>query len=107
MTILSGPSEHPIFSRCPALRERLPHVPLGDFPTPVERLGIQVGDTFQLTNPQNKAAAPISVEIMGIWEATDPQDRTYWSDRPLRLLDKRMLTTEEQYVRFVYPAEAS
>ncbi len=75
-------------------------------PSTVERLGIQVGDTFQLTNPQNKAAAPISVEIMGIWEATDPQDRTYWSDRPLRLLDKRMLTTEEQYVRFVYPARA-
>ena len=46
MTILSGPSEHPIFSRCPALRERLPHVPLGDFPTPVEKLdalGRQLG----------------------------------------------------------------
>lgn len=37
MTILSGPSAHPLFSRCPAMRERLPHVPLGVFPTPVER----------------------------------------------------------------------
>jgi len=37
MTILSGPSAHPLFSRCPALRESLPHVPLGTFPTPVER----------------------------------------------------------------------
>lgn len=37
MTILSGPSAHPIFSRCPAMREALPHVPLGEFPTPVER----------------------------------------------------------------------
>ncbi|MBN2847951.1 MAG: pyridoxal-phosphate dependent enzyme [Coriobacteriia bacterium] len=37
MTILSGPSAHPIFSRCPAMREQLPHVPLGEFPTPVER----------------------------------------------------------------------
>ncbi len=37
MTILSGPSAHPLFSRCPAMRERLPHVPLGEFPTPVER----------------------------------------------------------------------
>ena len=75
-------------------------------PSLVERLGIQVGDVFQLTNPQNKAAAPISVEIMGIWEASDPQDRTYWSDRPLRLLDKRLLTTEDQYVRFIYPARS-
>ena len=73
-------------------------------PSMVERLGIQVGDVFQLSNPQNKAAAPISVEILGIWEATEPQDRTYWSDRPLRLLDKRLLTTEEQYRRFIYPA---
>jgi D-cysteine desulfhydrase len=38
MTILSGPSAHPLFSRCPALREGLSHVPLGTFPTPVERL---------------------------------------------------------------------
>ena len=37
MTILSGPSAHPLFSRCPAMREQLPHVPLGEFPTPVER----------------------------------------------------------------------
>lgn len=37
MTILSGPSAHPLFSRCPAMREALPHVPLGSFPTPVER----------------------------------------------------------------------
>lgn len=37
MTILSGPSAHPLFSRCPAMREKLPHVPLGVFPTPVER----------------------------------------------------------------------
>jgi len=73
-------------------------------PPTAERLGIQVGDVFQLSNPQNKATAPISAEILGIWEATSPQDRAYWSDRPLRLLDKRLLTTEEQYVRFVYPA---
>lgn len=38
MTILSGSSAHPMFSRCPALREGLSHVPLGAFPTPVERL---------------------------------------------------------------------
>jgi D-cysteine desulfhydrase len=37
MTILSGPSAHPLFSRCPAMREQLPHIPLGTFPTPVER----------------------------------------------------------------------
>lgn len=37
MTILSGPSAHPLFSRCPAMRETLPHVPIGTFPTPVER----------------------------------------------------------------------
>ena len=37
MTILSGPSAHPLFSRCPAMREQLPHVPIGTFPTPVER----------------------------------------------------------------------
>ncbi|MHB8049959.1 MAG: 1-aminocyclopropane-1-carboxylate deaminase/D-cysteine desulfhydrase [Coriobacteriia bacterium] len=37
MTILSGPSAHPLFSRCPAMRVQLPHVPLGTFPTPVER----------------------------------------------------------------------
>ncbi|MDY0341016.1 MAG: pyridoxal-phosphate dependent enzyme [Coriobacteriia bacterium] len=37
MTILSGSSAYPLFSRCPAMREQLPHVPLGVFPTPVER----------------------------------------------------------------------
>lgn len=37
MTILAGSTAHPLFSRCPALRETLPHVPLGTFPTPVER----------------------------------------------------------------------
>ncbi|MBF4510360.1 MAG: pyridoxal-phosphate dependent enzyme [Aeromicrobium sp.] len=38
MKILSGPSAHPLFSRCPALRDGMPHVPLGTFPTPVQRL---------------------------------------------------------------------
>lgn len=40
MTILAGSSAHPIFSRCPALREGLPHIPLGTLPTPVVRLKV-------------------------------------------------------------------
>ena len=43
------------------------------------------------------------VQIVGIWEPIDPDDRSFWPDHPAKLLEQRLLTTEAQYLTFVYP----
>ena len=67
-------------------------------------LAVQVGESFVLADPRDRGAKGVPVKIAGIWEATDPQDRSFWSDPPARLLEQRLLTTEEQYRTFIYPA---
>lgn len=71
-----------------------------------EGLAMQVGEVFHLANPQDRGASPISVRIAGVWEATEAKDRLFWPEHPSRLLEKRLLTTEEQYRAFIYPARA-
>lgn len=71
-----------------------------------ESLAMQVGEVFRLTNPQDRGASPIPVRIAGVWEAVQAKDRLFWPEHPSRLLEKRLLTTEEQYRAFIYPARA-
>ena len=73
--------------------------------TDAERLAIQVGDTFDLAIPFVKDAEHTPVRVAGLWEATDPLDRTFWSDVPERLLENRLLTTGDAYRTFVYPSQ--
>lgn len=66
------------------------------------RLGLRVGERYDLAYFFSDRVDPLTVEIAGFWRPLDAND-TYWYRPPEELYRENLLTTREQYQRFISP----
>ncbi len=67
-----------------------------------ETLGLGVGEEYDLAYFFSESAEPLTVEIAGFWEPTDPDD-TFWYRPPEELFKDALVTTRAQYNQFMAP----
>jgi putative ABC transport system permease protein len=63
-------------------------------------LGMQLGDTFDLTSGQQQVSIPI--RLAGFWRATDPTD-PFWFSNPDQTLRQKLLVRRQDYIGHVEP----
>ena len=63
-----------------------------------ERLGVQMGDTFQLTT--NIADVTIPVTVAGLWSPIDPKSY-YWFNDPNQTMNEKLLVTRADYAAWL------
>jgi len=67
-----------------------------------DELAIQPGESYDLDIPLQRGRKPLSVKIVGIWEALDPREY-FWYENPSFGFAGRLLTTEAQYRQYILP----
>ncbi len=65
-----------------------------------DRLGISVGEQYDLAYFFSERVEPVTVEIAGIWQPIDPNE-PFWYRPPDEL--EALLTTRDQYQAFIAP----
>jgi len=65
-----------------------------------ETMGVNVGDQFQLA--ENVSGEPERVEIIGIWQAADPES-DFWFENPDATLRNAFLVRRQDYIDRVQP----
>ena len=65
-----------------------------------EKLGIQVGDQFQLATADGKGVLPI--RIRGFWQPTNSKE-AYWISDPDQTLNQKLLVRRQDYISYVEP----
>lgn len=88
----------PPLAAAPADPTRAPRIEALIAKSTADRLGVHVGDTFDLHPFWKPEAAPVPVVVSGIIEANDPNEE-YWQNRPERL--DLSTTTWPTYLFFI------
>jgi len=66
------------------------------------RLGLRVGEKYDLSYFFSDQVDPLTVEIAGFWDPVNPND-TFWYRPPEELYKEALLSTRDQYQRFIAP----
>lgn len=78
------------------------HLTVWVFSSFADRLGLAVGEQYDLAYFFSDRVNPITVEIAGIWEPLD-RSEPFWYRPPEELYKDALLTTREQYQTFIAP----
>ena len=65
------------------------------------KLGLQIGDQFDLRSNSDKADIPI--QMAGFWRAANPKDSTFWFSEPDSTLRDKLLVRRADYIALVEP----
>jgi len=68
-----------------------------------DKLALQTGEVYRLVDPMRRGTGPVEVRVAGVWEALDV-DEHYWYRPPPVNFAQKLLTTEEQSRRYLYPS---
>ena len=70
------------------------------YPPLAEKMGVQVGDEFELVLNREGHALPIRVQ--GIWQAADPME-PFWFNNPDQDFQDKLLVRRQDYINYVEP----
>jgi putative ABC transport system permease protein len=65
-----------------------------------EKMGVQLGDKFELSSSQERP--PLPIQVTGIWQAKDPDD-PFWFSNPDEILREVLLVRRQDYLSRVEP----
>ncbi len=69
------------------------------------KLGVQIGEQFELHGDGPQGEAVIPVQIKGFWRPTDPKD-AFWVSDPDQVLREKLFVRKQDYAALVEPALA-